>query len=105
MIRQVTYRKFAKKTIQTPITGVYLSLKKVYSEKIGAWPLVSLYRLPTFIALPVWDEILGIRNFLTGIAGMSLFVKAMSFDLRTFATSFARDNSFLKNSPTIVIKI
>jgi hypothetical protein len=29
----------------------------------------------------------------------------MSFDLRTFATSFARDNSFLKNSPTIVIKI
>lgn len=52
-IRQVTYRKIAKKTIQTPITGVYLSLKKVYSEKIGAWPLVSLYRLPTFIALPV----------------------------------------------------
>jgi hypothetical protein len=52
-IRQVTYRKIAKKTIQTPITGVYLSLKKVYSEKIGAWLLVSLYRLPTFIALPV----------------------------------------------------
>jgi len=52
-IRQVTYRKIAKKTIQTPITGVYLSLKNVYSEKIGAWPLVSLYRLPTFIALPV----------------------------------------------------
>ena len=74
------------------------------SENIGEWSLVSLYRLPIFIALPISDEILGIRNFLTGTAGTSLFVKATNFDLRTFATSFAREISFMKNSLIIVIK-
>jgi hypothetical protein len=32
-----------------------------------------------------------------------LFTKALHFALRTFATSFARVTSFLKNSPIIVI--
>jgi len=72
---------------------------------MGAWPLVSLYRLPAFNALPFSDEILGVRNFFAKTAGMSLCVKAMNFALRAFAISFARDISFMKNSPTIVIKI
>jgi len=102
-IRQVAYRKIARKSNQTPITGVYLSPKKVYREKIGEWSLVRLYRLLTFIALSVCDEITGIRRFLTGTTGMSLVVKALNFALRTFATSFARVTSSLKNSLIIII--
>ncbi len=72
---------------------------------MGEWPLVSRYRLLIFIALQISDEIQGIRNFVTGTAGVNFFVKAINFALRAFATSFARVISFLKNSPTIVIKL
>ena len=99
----MTYRKIARKSLKTPVTGVYLSPKNVYREKIGEWSPVRLYRLRIFIALSVCDEITGIRRFLTGTTGMSLLVKALNFALRTFATSFARVISSLKNSLIIII--
>jgi hypothetical protein len=72
---------------------------------MGEWSLVRLYRLLIFIAIQISDEIQGIRNFVTGTAGVNFFIKAINFALRAFATSFARVISFLKNSPTIVIKL
>lgn len=72
---------------------------------MGEWSFVNLYLLRMFIALRVSGGIQGIRYFSTGTVSMNLWVKATNFALRAFATIFARDISFKKNSLTIVIKI
>jgi hypothetical protein len=37
-----------QKTVQTPVSGVYLSPKNVESEKIGEWSLVSRNRMKNY---------------------------------------------------------
>jgi len=70
---------------------------------MGEWSLVRRYFLLMFIAFPISDESGGTGIFMTGTAAISVRVKAVSFALRAFATSFARVTSFLKNSPIMVI--
>ena len=70
---------------------------------MGEWSLVSRYLLPIFIAFPIAGEIPGTRNIFSGAVGRSLLIKALNCALRTFATSFARVTSFLKNSVIILI--
>ena len=76
----------------------------MWSEKIGAWPLVNLYRFPAFNALPdsvgtmsLWIPALG------GHDGVYLRIADPIFPTRASAISFALVLSRAMNSRIIVL--